>query len=635
MPGSPFHLACPLIVAIAFSSMAAAPGIDSTHVEEIAGWLQPERAGVGPPASNRAAWDKLAARPGFAAVIADAAALAKQKPAELPDDLFLDFSKTGNRTRCQRALSSRDGRLATLALAECLEYRGRFIAPLCETLEAIASEKTWVMPAHDPGLNNFHGKEREMDLRATLVAWDFATVDYLLGDKLPDSTRKLIRENVRGRVLVPFREMVEGKRKPISWMRATHNWNAVCLAGITGAALALEDSPQDRAWYVAVAERYIQFFLSGFTPDGYCSEGVGYWNYGFGRFLMLGEAVRQATSGKLDLLAMPAALPPALYPTRSEIINGIYPTIADCHPGSRPDSGLARYICERFGLEVPESARGDFAQPSAKSLAPGLMFCFLPSPLPKAPHPAIDPAAPARTWFKDGGVLICRPAGPGPQSQFAAVLKGGHNAEHHNHNDVGSFSVVLGKNMVICDPGSEVYTARTFSGRRYDSKVLSSYGHAVPVIGGQLQKAGAASRAVVLKTDFTPEQDILELDIRSAYAVPELRTLARRFVFRRGKQPGLRVRDEIELSAPRTYETALVTWGEWKKVTEQELTVTDGNETVRVRINTGGQPFSINSETMDEDVPTPRKPKRLGIALKNPVQKASVTLEIEPMPRAK
>jgi type I restriction enzyme M protein len=87
------------------------------------------------------------------------------------------------------------------------------------------------------------------------------------------------------------------------WHVGTSNWNAVCTAGVVGAALAAVESRKDRAVYVAAAERSMEFFLSGFTDDGYCSEGMGYWNYGFGHFVMLSETLVQATGGKLDLLA--------------------------------------------------------------------------------------------------------------------------------------------------------------------------------------------------------------------------------------------------------------------------------------------------------------------------------------------
>jgi hypothetical protein len=393
---------------------------------------------------------------------------------------------------------------------------------------------------------------------------------------------------------------------------------------------------------VAAAEQSIRFFLSGFTPDGYCSEGIGYWNYGFGHFLMLGEMVRQASSGQLDLLANPAALPPAKFCLRAEILNGIYPTIADCHPGSRPDPLFVRFICLRLGLPVPEASAGEFAMPTP-GLAPTMMFSFLdlvkpPAGLiatqpPVAGTPA-DPDSPLRTWFKDGGVLLCRPA-PGSATQFAAALKGGHNAEHHNHNDVGSFSVVAGKSMVICDPGSEVYTARTFGAHRYDSKVLNSYGHAVPVVAGQLQRTGIEARAVLLRTDFREDADTLTLDIRSAYQVPELQKLERSFVFHRSPSAALTVRDEVSFSEPKTFETALITWGAWKKVSDQEIQITDKQGAVRVKIDAGGQPFKIAAEKLDEDVHTPVKPMRLGIALKSPVKAAIVTLTITPVPRSR
>ena len=613
--------------------LAAAPAkthLDDSRVKEIAAELPPKPSGFGRPITDRAAWAKLAQAPAYAAVVPSAEKLSRQPVPALPDDLYLDFSKTGNRARCQRVLSDRLNRVVTFTLAECLENRGRFVPPLAETIAALCAEKAWTYPAHDGKLDNFYGRTIEMDLRATTVAWELGTADYLLGDKLSPETRHLLRDNVQRRVLQPFRDMVEGRRPEIPWMRATHNWNAVCLAGVTGAALAIDESPEDRAWFVAAAQHYIRFFLSGFTPDGYCSEGVGYWNYGFGHFLMLGEAIRQATSDRTDLLADPAALQPARYGLRVEVLNGIYPTIADCHPGSRPAPEYVRFICERLALVVPEGCRGDFAKPSG-SLTATMMFSFLEAPLPAVAHEAIIPDSPLRTWFKDAGVLICRPQ-PGSKIQFAAVLKGGHNAEHHNHNDVGSFSVIAGNAMVICDPGGEVYTARTFSARRYESKVLSSYGHAVPVIGGQLQRTGADARAVVLGTDFGDEKDRLVLDIRSAYSVPELKSLHRTFVFRRGGSAALTVRDEVTFSDPKVFETTLVTWGDWKRLSETELLVSDEGGAVRVKIDTGGEPFKISAERLNEDVPTRTKPVRLGIALNAPVKAATVSLAITPEP---
>src|SRR5690606_1257828 len=153
--------------------------------------------------------------------------------------------------------------------------------------------------------------------------------NFCLAHCLPDATQKLIHAEVNRRVLAPFRDMVEGRRDEIAWMRRRNNWNSVCLAGITGTALATLDARVERAWFIAAAEQYIPYFLKSFTPDGYCSEGLGYWNYGFGQFTILAETVRQATGGKVDLFADATVLQPALFGSRVEVLNGVYPSIAD------------------------------------------------------------------------------------------------------------------------------------------------------------------------------------------------------------------------------------------------------------------------------------------------------------------
>lgn len=601
--------------------------VDSNRVAEVAATLPERPLGLGRPATDRAAWKRLARDPRFSQQIAQAEKLARTADPELSDDLYLDYSRTGNRDHGQKVMFELDQRVDVFTLAECLENKGRFIGPLTNTIAALCAERTWVFPAHDGKLNNFYGRSVNMDLRATALGWELATVDYLLGNSLPPVTRQLIRDNVRRRVLQPFRDMVEGRRKEINWLRIENNWNAVCLAGVTGAALALEDSPKDRAWFIVTTEYYIRNFLKSFPPDGYCTEGLGYWNYGFGHFVMLGEMIRQNTGGKVDFLADPAAQLPARFADRDEILKGVYPSISDCTPGVHPDEQIAGYVDERFNIADTGNYKTFFTKPSRVLMATAL-FAFLPEKLPLVQSAGGIGESPLRTWFPDGGLLICRDA-PMPKARFGAALKGGSNGEQHNHNDVGSFSVVLGRKMVVCDPGGEVYTARTFGPHRYDSKVLNSFGHAVPVIAGQLQQTGLAAHAVILRHEFTDDLDTLAMDISSAYAVPELKKLERTFVFRRG-QPSLTVRDEVELTSPQTFETALITWGDWKQVAPDEITIHDGDATVRVKIDTGGQPFTIRSEVLNDDVHTPTKPVHLGIVLNSPVEKAVVILTITP-----
>jgi hypothetical protein len=612
------------------TSSRASESIDAARVREIAAMLPAHPAGFGQPITNRAAWENLAARrPELNGLIPRAVKLAAQPLPEQPDSLFLEFTQNGNRTRWQKVASARRDRIQIFTLAECLENRGRFLAPLEEAMAALCAERTWVLSAHDASLKNFQGETIEIDLGSSALGVELATANYLLGDRLSPATRKLIGENLERRIFAPYRAAVTGAGKEFWWMRGQNNWNAVCLDAVTGAALATIGPAEERAWFIAVAEKNIGFYLAGgFTPDGYCVEGLGYWNYGFGNFAFLAENIRQATGGKMDLLTEPLAAQPALYGVRSEILGGVYTTIADCHPGDVPSGILMHYLCQRFGL--------DFARWRDAELAGGLYektgMAFLPAELPQMHSPNNSEELPWRTWFPDGGVLICRP-GTGSKVPFAAAIKGGNNGVSHGHNDVGSFSVVAGKTMVICDPGGEVYTARTFSAHRYDSKVLNSFGHDVPVVAGQLQRTGREARAVVVSKEFTHAADTLTLDVRSAYAVADLQKLERTFVFRREESPSLEVCDEIKFAAPKEFETALITWGEIHRVSENELEITDSKDAVRVMIDTQGRAFRLKQETIDENVSSKRQPVRLGIALAEKVMTATVTLRIAPVPK--
>lgn len=618
------------LVTLAASSTQAAPVTppDPARVQALALLLPEKPAAPGPPITDRAAWGRLAAELDAKKLGAQAEKLLALPIPEQPDELYLEYSRTGNRTHWQAVSSIRRGRLVTLTLAECLENKGRFLPGINAIVDALCAEKTWVLPAHDGGLKNFHGTVTEIDLGSSALGWDMAIADSLLGDKMDPATRLRLQENVRRRILVPFHEQLTGKRPANWWLTGTNNWNAVCLAGVTGAALAEAPTRAERAEFAAAAEKYVRYFLSGFTPDGYCSEGLGYWNYGFGRFALLSETLRRATAGKEDLLALPEAHNPALFATRIQVMNGVAPAFADCPVDAQPQASLMALLDAKFALGLSEYSRAN--RPATfGNLAESLIYHF----------PSTDATVRTTTgrenlggprlrdWFDRAGILIARPA-PNSSCRLGVALKGGNNAENHNHNDVGSYVVVSGDRSPLLDPGGETYTARTFGPHRYDSKLLNSFGHAVPVVAGQLQREGPAAQGKVLRTAFTPASDTLELDIASAYAVSTLTGLTRTFVFSRQNAGALTVTDRAEFSSPQSFGTALITRGDWKKQPDGSLLVTDEDQAVRVAIDTGGAAFTVDATRINEDAPV--HPTRLGITLTQPTTAAAITLRITP-----
>jgi hypothetical protein len=648
---------------------AAAPSepVDAARVKTVAAMLPEQPLGLGRPITDRAAWARLAAgghreRIGPIArdIIKRAEQIHSQPVPEQPDDLYLDFSRTGNRTRWQKVAFERRGRLTWLTLAECLENKGRFLPRIEELVAAFCAEKCWVMPAHDRRLTNFNGTFIDVDLASSALAWNLATADWLLGDKLSAATRKLLREKVRKFVLDPCLAAYRGARRLDGWMKTTNNWNAVCHAGVTGAALALLDLREERALCVAAAEQFTKHFLAGFTPDGYCSEGLGYWDYGFGHYVLLSETVCQATGGKLDLFARPEAKAPAEFGARIQITGGVAPAFADCSVNAKPSPEIMWFVNRRLNLGL---SAYDRLAPGDEEFT-GHWFGFLfESALYSFPNSASqakrqdsgrDYELGLRTWFDSAGILIGRPA-PGSACRMGVALKGGHNAEHHNHNDVGSYTVVVGKRPVLLDPGAETYTARTFSKDRYVSKLLNSFGHPVPLVAGKLQHEGRDAQAKVLRTEFTDRADTFALDIASPYPVPELKRLERTFVYSREGAGSLTVTDTVEFASPQTFGTALVTLGKWQRADDGNLLVSDGDEAVRVEIrakskaDTPVRPsvmsldeecppykfakFDVQAEEIIEDAPV--KPTRIGINLKQPVTAAAIMLKITPTGKAK
>ena len=116
------------------AAAADAGAFDEGRLAKVAASLREEPAGFGLPIGDRSLWKELSGNGSFAKTISEAEKLLQEPIPEQPDDLYLDFSRTGNRTRWQRVSGQRRGRIPTLVLAECLENKGRFV-PAFEEVE--------------------------------------------------------------------------------------------------------------------------------------------------------------------------------------------------------------------------------------------------------------------------------------------------------------------------------------------------------------------------------------------------------------------------------------------------------------------------------------------------------------------
>lgn len=583
-------------------------------------------------AKDRTKWEAVPKEQATSGIDAAAARLKSGMPA-WDDEAYLDYTRKGKRTG-DSMMANRAGHLNTLVLGECLEYKGRFIPAICEAVESLASDKSWTLPAHDSKLDNYEGRKIEIDLSAAARSLIFAGTLRLLEDVLPEKTKALLRSELERHIFAPYRTRFVKGSDFFWWMEGDNNWNAVCHAGVVLAALSVLEKPEDRALFINGAEQGVPWFIHGMPDDGYCTEGIGYWGYGFGNYVLLAMGIREATSGKIDWFQNQKIAAIGRFGRRMELMSGVYPAYADCSPVARPSEWIMYFMDRLYDPgklsewkdRVPVSI-GD-PQTFCQSLLGSTVLFHSAPPLPAL---AVKGGDGLRDFFNIAGVLNSRPKDPTAADAIAVSLKGGHNAEEHNHNDVGSFVVSTpnARPPLILDPGNEVYTARTFSAKRYDSKALSSWGHGVPLVDGQQQHPGRDAEAVILKSEFSDNQDVYVLDLTKPYSqVDGLTSLKRSFTYTRSPKNSLRIEDEMVGTKPMAFGNALLTYDKWKQTGPKTLVFFGNSDALEVTIECEGAP-QIQESIIDEDMGFRRKPTRVGISLAAKQKEAKIALVIK------
>ena len=602
--------------------------IDHARVAEIAKML-PERPGIpGAHISNRAAWDRLASTGEGRYLIRKAVHEAKEPIAECTDALYLEFSTpgNGNRTRYQKPFFRRETVLNHLVLAECLENKGQFIPRIADYLRTLCSERTWCMPAHDRQLKAFKGEEQNVDLGAQSRAFTCAFTAYVLKGRLPEDVERLTLSELERRIFAPLRERFTKAKSgrdcgPMWWIQGPANWTAVCHSGVTRAALAVLEGREDRAVFIEAAERSAKTFMTGFTEDGYCSEGMGYWNYGWGHFLTLTLAVREATGGKVDLCGTPKARKVMEFGTGALLFGETAPAFAD---GGGALSDLILKLGHLIWPDLPVT-QGAL---SHRPLEGGIGYAFLMDfgQWDGTPAP-VATAYPIRTGFPDAQMWVLRNGAS--DMPFLMAVKGGHNKEFHNHNDVGSYTLYLGETWVGGDAGGTEYNAKTFSDKRYEIPMINSYGHPLPVLNGTLQSDGRKFAAKVIKTDFSDGKDVISMELAGAYdrAKSKANSLVRTFTYDR-QAKSVAVSDAVAFDGEGSFSVAVITCGTLEKAVDGNYILTVGEDAAKqriaVEIQTGGIPFEMSAERIENE--NRISPNRYAITLSNQVKAATVSI---------
>jgi hypothetical protein len=493
-------------------------------------------------------WKKVVPNETLEKVIKEGERALKSDFEAISGSTSLDFVRSGDRLAHSKISFGKRNQLTTLILAESIEGKGRFMEAIFNGIWSICEESYWGVPAHISGTGLPDVENPVVDLFAAETAAVLAMADYMVGDKL-DEINKLIRKRIyfetNKRIFIPMNT----KSDRYGWMSKTkqvNNWNPWIMSNWLMTSLLLEKDDLRRAEMVYAAMKGLDLYINGLGEDGGCDEGPSYWFAAGGSVFDCLELLEKSTSGQINIFKEPIIQKMAAYVYKAHIDGFYFTNFADADPVLKPD-GLMLY---RFGLALKDENMKQFGQwanlnfnrfevnGNQRMRTIENMMTIKDIPSQTIYQPVQD------AWISDIQVMTSRSAGG-----LYLAAHGGHNAESHNHNDVGDFIVYADGKPMIVDAGRGNYTARTFSSKRYELWFTQSNYHNLPVINGFGQKEGRDFEAKNVSCQISAKESVLKMDLADAYPKEAAIKKWQRSISLQKEKEKIILADDYELSA--------------------------------------------------------------------------------------
>jgi oligo-alginate lyase len=292
-------------------------------------------------------------------------------------------------------------------------------------------------------------------------------LDWLYAD-LTTNEREKITQSIIKNALLPSLEAKEAADNK-SWVNGNFNWNPVCHAGLSVAALAIaENEPTLARQIVERGIKNMPYSAKEYAPDGSYPEGPSYWSYGTSFYVLEIEALRTVfgTACGLDTLA-------GFLKTAEYKLQMVGPTGEDFNYSDYHIENLNEPIMLWFGRELGHM---DWVEPELRAInqlfeginankkaengkkvvanrhLPFELLWWEPS-IKMNYRIFIQPYYTAK-----GGLpmAVMRSDWGDPKASFIA-LKGGTPNNSHGHIDVGSFILEADSIRWAVDLGTESY----------------------------------------------------------------------------------------------------------------------------------------------------------------------------------
>ena len=472
-----------------------------------------------------------------------------------------------------------------LAIAEMYYKNGKYFDKMLDTVWAMLDEPTWVLPEHTVhmpdvetqrtsvpaavGEKYAHGIELGSAYRSALIA----LIYHFFKDKF-DEISPFINERivytVKTRAIDPFCnhyfwwEGMSGNR--------VNNWCPWIVSNTLLATALVEPDMAVREDVVRRSMLFLDNFINCYGEDGGCDEGPVYWNAAAGAMFDSLEMLEDISGGKINVYSEPLIKAMGEYEPRMNISGNYFVNFADSRCNFLIDGDMLRRFGKKCGSKILES----FGEVMLTMIP--INFDFkLPSRTIRSAYAksidvsAVKQVAATDTYFPDLKVMVLRDSETPDEGVFFA-MKGGNNAEMHNHNDVGSFVVYNRGEPVLIDAGVGEYTKQTFSKDRYKIWSMQSLYHNLPSFDGVGEVAGAQYASC--DEIYDKDARSLTLQLKDAYdSECALSSFTRRGSLCDGT---VTVHDTVELGTEKTVDFVFLTHREPKATAPGEILLHTG-----------------------------------------------------------
>lgn len=427
---------------------------------------------------------------------------------------FMEFSKSGNRVIMENVYWERRGALVALVVSALMTNDDKYIPQIVDGIFSICEETYWGVSAHWPtsGVANIpDSKNPTIDLFAAETGATLSEIHYMLNSKLKAYCPEIltrIEYEVNRRIIVPYLEHVDYWWQ--GYYRNVNNWNPWIISNVLVSSLIMV---KDKIIFKRLFDKMmteIDFYYKGLPDDGGCNEGIVYYTRAGASLCEFIYILKNATNGKINFFNDEKIKKIASFPVKMYIGDGFFVNFADGSPyGCRSEYYLIYMIGKEIGdKNMIELSRELYDIRNVKSVNKDIRRIIYPLMVDEEIENLEKTPLEDKCYVLPDTQVLTKRLG-----KWFLGIKGGHNDECHNHNDVGSFVLSYDNDLIAIDCGVGTYTKQTFSEERYKIWTMRSLYHNLPEINGCEEAAGKKYKC----DSFVVNENELYLSLKNAY----------------------------------------------------------------------------------------------------------------------